>query len=341
VSGKSTLAETPQRYGFAKAADLSLTKPLSNISTVGSGLRDIAAGRYFSAKPTDVAIRDAFRMSGPAPDFRAPVSAMPRYERPALRLEANVPGNAEVGQPGIGGGLLPHEGQAGIPIPPAGTVTPAPRSLRGLPASTAPGFAEWQQGFERTFNKPPTPRDIDVYAETHPSPEAQPMIRYRRPYVEPPEPSTIRPMPPQKFPALPQAASAGEVQPYIAHRSIASGPSGEATRIAPPQFMAPSEPLPSALRIAGKPLPEGAEGPTQGIRTAPRGLLNGGFGPNEVPPATRVEVFPAGSAHRGLPVDGTQMYPPGSQFRPKIAPFDIDEYLRNQTKPLVPPQGAQ
>jgi hypothetical protein len=71
VSGKSTLAEAKQPYGLSKLQNVSLTKPLSNVPLAGDIARDIAAGRYWSAKPTDVALREAFRPNAAKPDFGA------------------------------------------------------------------------------------------------------------------------------------------------------------------------------------------------------------------------------------------------------------------------------
>jgi hypothetical protein len=69
VSGKSNIIEPEQPYGFSKLKDISLTKPLSNIPTIASAGRDIAAGRYMSASPTDTGIREGFRIAGPKPDL--------------------------------------------------------------------------------------------------------------------------------------------------------------------------------------------------------------------------------------------------------------------------------
>jgi hypothetical protein len=292
VAGKSTIIEPNKPYGFAKLGDLSLTKPLSNIPTIGSAARDVAAGRYWSASPTDVGIREGFRNAGPKPDFRAPYTSMPPFEQPPRQLPASTIGNAEFSSGGGPRTLEPSEGQAGIPHM-GPSVTPPPRPTLSLPETASTGQ------------------------------------RYIKPYVEPPEPSTIRPMPPQKFPALPAQASPGETQPYIAHRTVPAGVSGESTRIAPAQFLPPSQPLPSRIRIASPPLPEGAEGPTQGLRTAPHGLLPGGFEPVPAPAAQPLHIYPGGSAYRNLGVDLPE-YPAGSQFRAKVPPFNLEEYLKGQ-----------
>ena len=152
VSGKSTIIEPPKPYGFAKLGDLSLTKPLSNISTLGSAARDVAAGRYWNASPTDVGIREGFRTGGPKPDFRAPVSGMPAWQNAPRLLESDVPGNA-------GYGDVDRGSMAGTPHPGPQVGMPPPSRL-ALPSSTG--------------------------AST-----AQPMIRYATPYSEPYDPGMV------------------------------------------------------------------------------------------------------------------------------------------------------
>lgn len=79
IQGRSTLLEKTKPYGFAKVAnpfelakglDVSRPstygKPLSNLFGAG---RDVAAGRYWSASPTDVGIREGFADAGPKPDL--------------------------------------------------------------------------------------------------------------------------------------------------------------------------------------------------------------------------------------------------------------------------------
>lgn len=195
--------------------------------------------------------------------------------------------------------------------------------------------------------------DVDVGSMAgtpHPGPQVTPPLNvrgmlpetasepnYMRRYVEPPEPSTIRPMPPEQRLLLPAQAGPGETQPYIAYRTMPAGVSGETTRIAPPRFALRGEILSPSGRIAYPPLPEGAEGPTIGLRPQPRGLLPGAQETVLAPPENDLHIYPPGSQFRNLGVDSPQ-YPAGSQFRAPIKPFDIDEYLKSQTKPL---QGAQ
>jgi len=70
VSGKSTVAETPQPYGLGKIASLNIKQPLQAPAQVLSGIRDLVAGRpLYSGSPTDVNLREAFRNAGPKPDL--------------------------------------------------------------------------------------------------------------------------------------------------------------------------------------------------------------------------------------------------------------------------------
>jgi hypothetical protein len=280
LSGKSTLAEASQPYGFGKMAKIDLAHPLQTPQNIASGVRDLVAGRpWWSGKPTDVNLSEAFRTGGPKPDFRAPASAMP-WETPPKQLEANVPGNA-------GYGDIDRGSMAGIPHP-GPQVPPAPRVFAQLP---------------ETGSEP----------------------NWMRRYVEPPEPSTIRPMPPEVFKQLPERASPGETQPYIAHRTIERGPSGELTRVAPPEFLRPSEPMPMARTVS----------PSGEVRTVPRALLpEKTFPDNTPPPETLTHAFPAGSEFRGNPE--TPYYPAASAFRAKMPTkgFNFDEHVDTLLKGL-------
>ena len=284
LSGKSTLAEADQPYGFGKIAKIDFTHPLQAPANIASGVRDLAAGRpWWSGKPTDINLREAFRTGGPKPDFRAPASAMPPFQQPPAQLSANAIGNAPYGADYTQGGF---PGRA--PITPA-----APQVFARLPAEASTG-------------------------------DAQPMVRYARPYVEPPEPSTIRTMPPEQLRRLPAEASPGETQPYIAHGVVQRGPAGETTRIAPPEFLRPSEPMPMARTVS----------PSGEVRPVPRALLPEKTFPDNTPPApTLTHVFPAGSEFRG---EGeTPYYPPASAFRAKMPKgFNFDEHVDKLVKDL-------
>jgi hypothetical protein len=100
VSGKSNIIEPQEPYGFSKIKDLSLTKPLSNIPTLASAGKDIAAGRYMSASPIDTGIREGFRGNSPKPDLgrlTSTLQAPPPLPRnllnaPPIQLGGNVQG---------------------------------------------------------------------------------------------------------------------------------------------------------------------------------------------------------------------------------------------------------
>jgi hypothetical protein len=148
ASGKSTLAEKPQPFGFGKMTNLSIEHPLQAPAQILSGARDLVAGRpLWSGKPTDIALQEAFRTGGEKPNFGAY-----RAGPPPLQLEANVPGNAPYGENYSVGPTAPIE-HIEHPI----RVTPPPPTFRALPAETQAS-------------------------------EPQPMIRYARPYVEPYDP---------------------------------------------------------------------------------------------------------------------------------------------------------
>jgi len=72
VEGKTTLNEKPQPSGFGRMMNLKATEPRTFIGEPMSGLRDILAGRpWWSAKPTDLGIREGFAQGGPKPNFGA------------------------------------------------------------------------------------------------------------------------------------------------------------------------------------------------------------------------------------------------------------------------------
>lgn len=78
VAGRTTLPEETKPYGFARLGDLakfgngSGIDLLAPVKAVGSIGKDIAAGRYWSERPTDVNIREGFRLAGPKPNLGWP-----------------------------------------------------------------------------------------------------------------------------------------------------------------------------------------------------------------------------------------------------------------------------
>jgi hypothetical protein len=136
-----------------------------------------------------------------------------------------------------------------------------------------------------------------------------------------PRPVRTGQAPPSRL-ALPDETNAGEAQPMVGvlkhpgqQRSF-TPPSDVIT--APGQYLRP-EPTPSQPRIFSP----------EGIRTAPRALLPGGFDTPPTPEPTTAHIYPAGSQFRAQPIE-TPVYPPASQFRGKAQPFNIDEYLKGQ-----------
>ena len=82
VAGKTTLIEEAQPSGFGKIlrpismvdslspSGLPVSKLVGPISQIGGGLKDLIAGRpAWSAKPTDLGIREGFANAGAKPDF--------------------------------------------------------------------------------------------------------------------------------------------------------------------------------------------------------------------------------------------------------------------------------
>jgi hypothetical protein len=156
VQGRSTIAEKPQPYGFAKLKDLSITKPLSNIGTIADAGRDVAAGRYLSAKPTDVAIREGFRTGGAKPDFRAPSTSIPPYEIPPKQLPSTTIPNADVSA--APKGYLGVGPQPSIREP----IIPQQRTLPQLPSITTPGEVMPKIEVARPLPAP-APNDLHIY----------------------------------------------------------------------------------------------------------------------------------------------------------------------------------
>lgn len=144
LSGKSTLIEKPQPYGIGKigsaisnidiAHPLSVLKPLG---AVGSGVRDIIAGRpLISGKLTDVALKDAFAKSGPKPDFGS-VRTTGNPPPPSYLLGSGsieLPAPPEIG--GTPKGYRPPPIDAGTIASRKGRLLPASIPARDLPLSS-------------------------------------------------------------------------------------------------------------------------------------------------------------------------------------------------------------
>lgn len=103
VAGKTTVGEAPIPTGFGRMTDIKLDNPRSWIGEPVRGVRDIFAGRpLWSANPTDLNIREAFRAGGPKPNFTTPIAAAPR-QLPRGPIFAEAPAT------GGGGETMPPE----------------------------------------------------------------------------------------------------------------------------------------------------------------------------------------------------------------------------------------
>lgn len=153
ISGKSTLAEKSQPYGFGKLKDISFSKPFSNGPLLFDAGRDIVAGRpLFSGKPTDVAIKEAFRNGGPKPNFLNPVSA----PEPRGYLESST-----IGEPGGEDFTKPSLFSPSTPSRPS-VITPPPRSFPALPPEVSGGQVQPMIGVKAS----PYPALADDFART-------------------------------------------------------------------------------------------------------------------------------------------------------------------------------
>ena len=169
VSGKTTLAEPKQPYGFGKMANLSLEHPFQAPAQILSGVRDLAAGRpWWNGSPTDVSLREAFRPNAMKPNFGAfrPETMIPRGVAPRM-LEANVPGNAPFGEEPYAGSMN------GMPERNPTRVTPPPVFPRGLlPSAASEGEPQPMFRFARPYQEPFDPHfkpvDLEDYFKFRP-----------------------------------------------------------------------------------------------------------------------------------------------------------------------------
>jgi len=148
IAGRTTLPEATKPYGFARVGDLAKFGSGSGIDllapakTLGSITKDIAAGRYWSERPTDVNLREGFRLAGPKPDFGTP---SPQFiQKPAQltsgTIELQSPSSPQVGPSSPAINIAPDTRAARLglllkapPIELPGTVevTPQPPSYAG------------------------------------------------------------------------------------------------------------------------------------------------------------------------------------------------------------------
>jgi hypothetical protein len=115
VEGRNTLTEPDKPFGFGRMANITLAKPRTWIGEPAKGLADIVAGRpLWSGKPTDVAVREGFRVGGEKPDFGIPMGRTSPFNPPARMLPA---GAQRVGAIPDTSGPLPQR----IPVTAEGT----------------------------------------------------------------------------------------------------------------------------------------------------------------------------------------------------------------------------
>lgn len=282
LMGRSTLNERSPR-GFGRMMNMRLTNPRTWIGQPAQGLRDLIAGRdWWTTKPSDEYVREAFRFGGPKPNF-GEVRPNP-FQLPAT---ASVPeGEEPIGR------MWP----SGVNAEPM--ITPPPRFFKQLPPIAGEG--EPQPMIQAMRREPPSvesqfSRERIVPSRGKRSSEIATNVLPRE--------NRGLTLPSQDLRLLPASASEGEPQPMIqaferrVHPEEATEPR---TRVAPTKFAKPEVIPPRFLTV----LPEG------GAMVAPRGLLPE---PLEVPPPTSTRIYPRGSEFEH--VDPAEYYPPGSKFR--------------------------
>lgn len=123
VAGKTTVGEASQPTALGRMTDIKLDNPRSWIGEPLQGVRDLIAGRpLWSANPTDMNIREAFRpnVSGPKPNFAVlPSRFAGLLERGPIELSGPAESSNPLSQP-----------------PPVDATTRSVRLGRLLPAQT-------------------------------------------------------------------------------------------------------------------------------------------------------------------------------------------------------------
>jgi hypothetical protein len=161
VMGRTTLAEHSPS-GFGRMANVRLTSPRTWLGQPAQGIRDVVAGRpLWTAQPSDVAMREAFRSGGEKPDFG---QVIPQNR---LKLPAEVPARE---------GDFGGEWQFGVPNRP--TVTPAPLRMNALPAAASEGEAQPMLMTRAPFH----PGVASEFSSERPAP-----TQFRAPEILPPE----------------------------------------------------------------------------------------------------------------------------------------------------------
>lgn len=194
ISGKSTLLEKPQPYGFGKMVDIRLDNPKTWLGKPVEGVRDLIAGRpLFKGSPTDVGISEGFRTAGPKPDLGS--FTPPQSQK---LLGTSIPGKPYnppfVKQPIV----TPSPAQTPFRLP--GTASDGDvQPMLGIRADAHPGVAG---DFSRT-RVVPSGGELTRMGGTTLPPETKGLTLSAGPQL-------LR---------LPSTAGAGEVQPMIGVRS--------------------------------------------------------------------------------------------------------------------------
>lgn len=122
VLGRTTLREGAPS-GFGRMLNVRIDRPRTWLGEPARGFRDLFAGRpRWTARPSDVDIREAFRAGGEKPNLG---QVIPQNR---LRLPASVP---------LREGEHTGDWQFGVPNEPQ--VTPRPRVFAALPAESGGG----------------------------------------------------------------------------------------------------------------------------------------------------------------------------------------------------------
>lgn len=169
VLGRSTLNESAPS-GIGRMLNIRLENPRSLIGEPMQGLRDLIAGRpLWSAAPSDVAIREAFRMGGPKPDFGTVSQRDPFL----------LPENATVREGEEPIGRMWPSGVDRSPV-----ITSAPQEFPRLTSSSSAGDIQPMIGVKSS-----APPEADPYfLKTRVQPNA-----FRQPEILPPVSGSVAP----------------------------------------------------------------------------------------------------------------------------------------------------
>lgn len=153
VEGKTTLNEKPQPSGLGRMMNMRLTEPKTLIGEPAQGVRDLIAGRpMWSAKPTDLGIKEGFRMGGEKPNL-GQVTTTGNPPPPSRLLPAPA---REMPAPEYNGRV------EGYQPPPIAADTTAMRTGRLLPAPGREMPAPQYNGRIEGYQPPPVDAGTDA-----------------------------------------------------------------------------------------------------------------------------------------------------------------------------------